>query len=64
MRKPNHLGRTVRQLREAGKIDESPIVRIENRELNDEEKATIAKRQEEQAARLARIAARAKGKTS
>lgn len=62
MRKPSHLGRTLRQAREAGRIqDDSPIVRLESRDLNDDEKAQIAKRKEEQAARLARIAARARG---
>jgi len=61
--KPRSLGRTVRQLRESGQISDSPIVRIENRELNDEEKARLASKADEQKARLARIAARAQKKS-
>ena len=56
MRKPNHLGRTLRNAGLGG-----TVVKIENRELNDEEKEQLAKRKEEQAARLARIAARSRG---
>jgi G:T/U-mismatch repair DNA glycosylase len=55
MRKPRHLGRTL------SNMGASPVVKVENRELNDEERAAIAKRKEEQKARLARIAARAAG---
>lgn len=61
-RKPSHLGRTLRKSREAGKLSDSPIVGFESRDLNDEELAAIAKRKQEQADRLARIAARAQGK--
>lgn len=57
-RKPSHLGRT---LRNAGKLDESPVVRLVSRELTDEEQARIAASQDAQKARLARIAARARG---
>lgn len=56
MRKPSHLGRTLRNAGLGG-----TVVKIENRELNDEEKEQLAKRKEEQAARLARIAARSRG---
>lgn len=54
MRKPSHLGKTLRNR------GTSPIVHIENRPLNEDEKEVLAKRAEEQAARLARIAERAK----
>ena len=54
-RKPSHLGRT---LRNAG---HGPVVSVESRELNDDEKAAIQAKKDEQAARLARIAARARG---
>lgn len=56
MRKPNHLGRTLRK-----QIADNPIVRLENRELNDDEKARIEASKKAQAARLARIAARSRG---
>ncbi len=55
MRKPRHLGRTL------SNMGASAVVKVENRELNDEEKAVIAQRKQEQADRLARIAARARG---
>lgn len=60
VRKSNSLGRTVRSLRESGKISDNGVLSVENRPLNEDEKAVIAKRAEEQAARLARIAERAK----
>lgn len=56
MRKPSHLGRTLRNAGLGG-----TVVRVESRELNEEEKAQIAEAQRKQAERLARIAARAKG---
>lgn len=57
MRKPNHLGRTLRkQIAENG-----AVVSMETRELTEDEKAAIQRRKDEQAARLARIAARARG---
>lgn len=56
MRKPSHLGRTLRNAGLGG-----TVVHVESRELNDEEKAQIEATKKAQAERLARIAARAKG---
>lgn len=57
-RKPSHLGRT---LRNSGKLADSPIVRMETRDLNEDEKARLATKEAERVARLERIAARARG---
>lgn len=54
-RKPSHLGRTLRNM------DASAVVHLETRKLNEEELSAIETAKQAQAARLARIAARARG---